>query len=618
MSLQIWLPLTKDLRNQGVMSSTITNNGVTYNASGKLGGCYSFNGGSSYLMGTQNKISNSTDNWTFSCWMKLNAITAGQCLFSCRTAVTESGISIFYYGSQWLVDDGVRWQFTPTTAIVKDTWYHICIVRQKGIGKFLYVNGTLDKSTTTTGNQTYVNNSYFSVGLCQNSETTCLGNPLNGYLNDVRFYDHALSMTEIKELSRGLVCHYKLDSRVIQSMNNCFSSPTFDTSSSTGGWKHWGATGHKGSYGQTTDKTYIYHKSNTYAHWIQNDADATQDYLVYQSPSFEGGFRSLCCILKEENSLPISESIIYPDWNANVSGGVPRCKWTSVTHLGDGFYLCKCEGFKQDGSNDLVGLYIKPEYKVYISECYLENDRTTCSEILYPSSSVIDSSGYGHHGQIWKYNEYGNVQISNETPRNSISTYINSEDTSTSTASGTVYIYGNCELTTPNYLTVAFWCKPFGGYADSVGQGQFCLTMNDIGSGAGSDYSTAPMHNRDSNIDMCTSENVHKTVVINFTKDEWHHYAIVYDGRYGRIYKDGVSANSVDMGSTVSLASMKAVVIGFSKAGGAWRSNKSIYSDFRIYTTALSANDILELYQIGAKIDYTGKMHSYELNEGNI
>ena len=44
MSLQVWLPLTKDLRNQGLANVTVTNNGATFNSEGKLGGCYSFDG----------------------------------------------------------------------------------------------------------------------------------------------------------------------------------------------------------------------------------------------------------------------------------------------------------------------------------------------------------------------------------------------------------------------------------------------------------------------------------------------------------------------------------------------------------------------------------------------
>lgn len=42
MSLRVWLPLTKDLRNQGLDDVTVTNNGATFSSAGKLGGCYTF------------------------------------------------------------------------------------------------------------------------------------------------------------------------------------------------------------------------------------------------------------------------------------------------------------------------------------------------------------------------------------------------------------------------------------------------------------------------------------------------------------------------------------------------------------------------------------------------
>ena len=43
MALQVWLPLTKDLRNQGINGATVINNGATYSSTGgKLGGCYNF------------------------------------------------------------------------------------------------------------------------------------------------------------------------------------------------------------------------------------------------------------------------------------------------------------------------------------------------------------------------------------------------------------------------------------------------------------------------------------------------------------------------------------------------------------------------------------------------
>lgn len=43
MSLLVWLPLIKenDLQNRGLLKARVTNNGMTYNSNGKIGGCYS-------------------------------------------------------------------------------------------------------------------------------------------------------------------------------------------------------------------------------------------------------------------------------------------------------------------------------------------------------------------------------------------------------------------------------------------------------------------------------------------------------------------------------------------------------------------------------------------------
>ena len=65
MSLQVWLPLTKDLRQQGLSNVTVTNNGATFNSAGKLGGCYSFNG-SSYITVQDVVLQNI---WSYSCWL---------------------------------------------------------------------------------------------------------------------------------------------------------------------------------------------------------------------------------------------------------------------------------------------------------------------------------------------------------------------------------------------------------------------------------------------------------------------------------------------------------------------------------------------------------------------
>lgn len=145
------------------------------------------------------------------------------------TGVNSTGISIFYYNTQIYFDDGTRWQFTPSTAITVGDWNHLVFIRKKGIGKYFYLNGVLVNSTTTTGTQSTVGTN-FSVGSSQTSNTNASGNPLNGYLNDVRLYDHALSPLEVKQISQGLVLHYPLNRNGWGQENLLLNSGIFKTS----------------------------------------------------------------------------------------------------------------------------------------------------------------------------------------------------------------------------------------------------------------------------------------------------------------------------------------------------------------------------------------------------
>ena len=87
----------------------------------------------------------------------------------------------------------------------------------------IYVDGLLKKSVDYTigSGQTYRNvwvNNFF-IGRDPNNSTANAGYFYQGYVNDVRFYDHCLSGREVKEISDGLILHYR------------FSSPLTDASS---------------------------------------------------------------------------------------------------------------------------------------------------------------------------------------------------------------------------------------------------------------------------------------------------------------------------------------------------------------------------------------------------
>jgi hypothetical protein len=158
-----------------------------------------------------------------------------------------------------------------------------------------------------------------------------------------------------------------------------YNYPTFNTAAANGGWSHWNRSGGIGSYGQNTDPIYIF-GNQPYSHWWANDPTATAEYLLYQSPAFDGGYRSVQAIICMEDLSPVDESKIFPAWNAS-NGGATNYQWTSISRIENThFYLCKVEGISQDGTNDLVGFYISPGCKAYVSFVLMEN-KPYCTRI---------------------------------------------------------------------------------------------------------------------------------------------------------------------------------------------------------------------------------------------
>lgn len=210
MALQVWLPLNGNLKNQGLADVTVTNNGATINNGGKIGQCYSFDGSDDKI-----QIGNAPtpEDVSVAMWFKRNSTTnTRQFLYTQWGGITlELNAGNKITCSVNTVSGQVGY-CTTTEAVTSDSgWTHIVFSFKNGIGTSLYVNGVLIKSatvnesikwTTTTGNIGYFS-TYF-----------------NGLINDFRIYDHCLSLKEIKEISKGLVLHYKLDQNCLGEYNN--------------------------------------------------------------------------------------------------------------------------------------------------------------------------------------------------------------------------------------------------------------------------------------------------------------------------------------------------------------------------------------------------------------
>lgn len=208
MALQVWLPLNGDLRNQGVSDVTVTNSGATINTNGKIGSCYSFNGSSSYIT-TDIKTSSSM---SFCCWVYFNSFDGAQ-LIDCRNN-SAVGYQPMYITQSYIQIGNSQNGFAEIGySFSASTWYHIVVANNES-KTWVYINGSLIGERNIGGYDFGTLNIPIGVRCSRNMYY------LNGRLNDVRIYDHCLSAAEVKEISKGLVLHYKLDDPYVESTVN--------------------------------------------------------------------------------------------------------------------------------------------------------------------------------------------------------------------------------------------------------------------------------------------------------------------------------------------------------------------------------------------------------------
>lgn len=576
MALQIWLPLNGNLNNQGLNTYTISNTGVI-DSLGKIGSCYSYS--KQYTLISGDIISN-LSKFSISCWVYLtNAST-----YNIFTSENSSGYWQFLLGNNSIkVRDSVsglsgsRIEKT-ITAIPSSVWVHITVVYDEGVVK-VYQNGVLKDTLTFHSGATMNTHDKMYIGADGLNDISTY--PGNCKINDFRVYNHCLSDKEVSEISKGLILHYKL-SENYQTLNNSFKYPTFNTSSGHGGWSHWAPSNNTGTYSQNTNREYIYRDTQTYSHYFEHKSGANY-YICYQSPAFEGGYRSAQAIIKMPNGEDPRGHVLFSH-NANVGTNPP----TTFTQLGDGFWLMKHEGFQQDGSNDLVSIYITHNKGVYVSEAYLENDKKVCSDIFSTNNNVIDCSGYTREGEI-----IGNLTTNSDTPRYD---YVTSFD-------GKSYI----QITSPSVevRSVSFWAK-----WNSIPSGQSVVFVDQKSKMGFGLMSTGIL----CSCNGISTNTFNKTSIV---ANKWYHFVIVNTGTAPTSKNRDLFINGVKQIPT-SNASNWTFDIDYLQVGKRSTTSDGFVgsiSDFRMYVTPLTDNDVMDLYSTSTSVDNFGNLHCYEVDE---
>lgn len=576
MALKVWLPLTQDLRNQGTDNIVIVNNGATLDDNGKLGKCYSFNGTSTKITNTfPNTISSPIGS--LACWLKMNALPATgkwYCLLQIGTlggyANCQFGLYIQYNNQIVISIKGSSGTGNVYThSLQANQWYHLCTTFDGTIVK-LYINGIeIFSKTATVGSYTTASQNLY-IGGTNNFY-------LNGFLNDARYYDHCLSPTEIKEISRGLVCHYKLS----DNNTNLYDFQTIANKWVTGG---------------VTKADYI---DPQYGN-VLKITTSTANKRIYRSVTniwTQGQVYTVSFLAKAEtNGTVVNMSRSIADFTPNFTL-TTDWKWYSGKITSTATADAGTLSFKIVSSSGTVYLTNVKLEKGEIATPYTPGPGDPLYNALgYNSNSIIDNSGVNNNNGIIT----GTLASSSDTSRYSSS----------------VVFSGNQRIEADSLpsetKTISFWIKT--AYAIRPETTSYQIAFIDDNTKLAVGFAPLGIATYVGSSAGGSGSYVKTSTLYNI--NQWNHIAIIKTGNTTRIvYINGQQSKNAVNGYLNNGSNNLVFGCRHYTNGQIINYFEGQLSDFRAYTTQLSEADILELYKMGAKIDSKNKFHTYELVE---
>ena len=617
MALQVWLPLNGNLLNKGCSSltfSALTTNTAT-NTSGKIGSCY---GNNSYTAGglcSDTTISLGQKQSMF-CWFKftslLNSSSLGGALVSQHRHTTNSGMGITIrrvsdstgYLSVNTGNGSSRTYNTyyGTTLLQANTWYHGGYTYD-GSTIRIYVNGVCEKEQAYTGMSVpadYI--TAFCWSFNASTGSAVYGNyKLNGYLNDVRVYDHCLSLAEIKELAKGLCVHYKLDTP--SSISNLVRNTSYNVYNN---YASAGFTGTLTNTGRTYNSCKIYRLTYTPGSdtsKLNNVKSSLFNHGIYGfGRTFLANTKYCFWILCKPISHP---DTVVGGTASNISG------WTEIPmkkYDDDWFIVGQCrKGNVTENKTDSIYTSFKTPsaeagVPITIDFCcphLVEGSDSILPEYDYVGTDpgIVDSSGYSNHGT-----KNGTLSLSSDTARYGMSTNFNNSG----------YIINSAFNLKSNAFTMNLWVNPRTTTAQHFLFGSFSTWPNN-GLGV---YRDAGSNTRYQCVIRSDGESTYSAKTITVTLNTWNMLTITYSGTVYTGYVNGEKSFEVTYGAS-GIVSHYNIMIGNSKFNNtpASENEEALVSDFRLYATCLSADDIKRLYEVSASVSKNGAMLGYEMKE---
>ena len=582
MSLQIWLPFTKDDSNYGILNMNPTSNtGKKVNSD--HGGGYEFNNAEKQRIHYEHNAEiNNFKSFSISCWAK-NNVTEKQDILSLTydVIIQNTGFFVLHPETGYVISAG-------SNIGINKLWHNYILTFNYDLQKFYYY---LDGILTNELQFNYDNGKYKIVhknGLIVGADSNDLSQEyyyFNGTITDVRVYNHCLSPLEIKQLSVGLIGHYPL---------NQFEKSSKNLISNSKSLSYWIGYDEKTSNGIFSVAKFIYTNINDHFMDMRYSGTFNVESNTYYTFSFFAKASSNLTFLSYfyNNNNPDGYAIVSGKNSIGntgtssdgciVTNAITTWKrywiiWKTGPHVTLPLSLILARFVNTSNSKgDTIWIYAPK-----LEKGYNENPQWT--------------PGFGDGD--WPQIEYDISGLTNNIPL--------SEDI--------------------NPLFVSDTARYSGSY-----------NFNEVGQTIGTREHIKPTKNvsisawvKSSKIDTVTEPNVdvdginiyvNNSGIIHLVGtfgdlnssvsciDTWTHACGTYDGTTVKLYVNGVLKSSKSYSSDLKYVK-GAAISSDSKSGITCK-----VSDFRIFSTALKDDYITDLYNMGAAVS-SGTLAAYELNE---
>lgn len=373
-------------------------------------------------------------------------------------------------------------------------------------------------------------------------------------LNDIRIYDYCLSPLEVKQISQGLILHYPLSETTIEDTINLMPISLQNTT-----------------------------------------CEGSSDAKFYEIPVSQQGFYTLSYDIKREmitdnwtdpRTSFYARDINNVDYKIIIDRSIPKDgKWHHHSMTLDtrdtSRTLKSLRGWLFDHSSGTSSKYVS----IRNVQLEFKDHETLYTPTIRNNNIIYDCSGYQNNGE-----KINSLTCNQDTPKYNISTHFGATNQK-------IHIENLTTTGFSNSYSFAWWGKRtsntpmFWGFSNGVRlNGMYLGYLWNTG-----DSSSNPIYKPNTTITITAPS-------INI----WHHYVMTGDGTVCKLYLDG---ELYGQAKTYKPITGTSIFINGWDSGTSYCHDNMDMSDFRIYTTALSADDVKSLYQNSAYIDNQGNIY---------